>query len=235
MATLEELLGISKNEVPVQFPSYEEMNNRAFANSVRERDNSYSAYSAPQTNYYEDRAYAPVHSIVEQRGYDVRRMQEPPAQADDRQYGYQNYRSYANPAYQTEDRRKNLYEYARGDNDFPSERELMDRLSAGSTAVLPREHVQENLQRTSEFHPVKGNVKSESAKKARLNLKAKILFGVYLAVIVVVAVLVIVNADNLNNGRATTPSSSYAVADAAHISEETAINYSYGAQDFIIK
>ncbi len=90
----------------------------------------------------------------------------------------------------------------------------------------------ENVERVSIFTNVKSEHKKETSKRAKLSTKGKILFAVYFAVVILVAVLIIVNAGDLNRGTATTPSSSVSgvVGDApqSHILADYAIDCEYG-------
>ncbi len=271
--TLDELLGrntrTANDETIERFPSYED-----FSSHTRNQEPSYDQqerqnftvrqYSAPR-NPEQEREYAASRPYVAPRSneyqagsydfYDVvqnrrtARVAEPIAQNAEQDYGYANYQAYANPAYQTAERRQNLYEFTRNDHDRLSDDELYEKLSSTSApsqtafapraaapvqrAAAPMQRANSSVERTSEFSAVRPSYKSQSAKKSRLNTKGKILLAVYVAVIVLVAVLVIINARDINKGDAVTPTSSVgAYASAAIESNSTeigVIQYGYDA------
>lgn len=250
--TLDELLGMNtktQDEVTYDsFPQYAQFNDyrngrgrTVRADNEQARFNGYTVvqsnprseenirayeasrpYEIPRTSEYQSNA---------DRGFEqMRRRSEAPVRNTD--YGYNEYSSFA--PVETRERESSFHDFARKDNDRPSDRELFDRLSATSTMNAPSTRVEENYENTSSFAPAKKSYKSESAKKMRLNTKAKVLLAVYFAVIILVAVLIIVNAGNLNNGTATTPSSSITgvVSDSAiesHISDASSIDFDYEA------
>ncbi len=247
--TLDELLGMNtksrKDETVIdRFPSYDDFARRTRRQS--EEDSSFNTYiPAPRSNG--------ARSVEFMREHEASRPYSRPMQSEyqNLDYGFEAMRArreaqavqtierpvFAEPACQ-EESVNTLYEYARQDKERPSDRELYDRLASTSTAVV-RPTIQET-QRTSEFSHIKTKQKSESQKKARLNTKGKILLGVYVAVIILVAVLIIVNAGDLNSGSATTPSSSIsgvvnADANASNIAAVPEIEFNHGTYNFHIK
>lgn len=257
--TLDELLGMnttkSQDEVTYDsFPQYDQYNDyrngrgrTVRADGGERRFNGYTVVQngSPRSeesirSYEASRPYEIPRNSEYQSGADrgfeqMRRRSEAPVR-NSSDYGYKEYASFA----PVETRENSLHDFARKDNDRPSDRELFDRLSASSAmTATPSARVEENYEKTSTFAPAKKTYKSESSKKARLNTKAKVLLAVYFAVIILVAVLIIVNAGNLNNGTATTPSSSITgvvqdSAVASHISDASSIDFDYGAS-FLIK
>lgn len=246
--TLDELLGMntSKNqneETIDRFPSYDDYNsNRGRSVRANDEERRFNGYTVVQSGsprseekmraYEASRPYEAPRSSEYQnydRGFEqMRRRSDSPVRSG-ASYGY-------NDAYAPVEKRDSFHDFARNDNDRPSDRELYDRLSATGTMARPAE--ENTYEKTSAFTPAKKSYKSESSKKARLNTKAKILLAVYFAVIILVAVLIIVNAGNLNNGTATTPSSSITGVvseSASHISDASSINFDYGASFDIIK
>ena len=247
--TLDELLGMNtktrNDEQPIdRFPSYDDFSRRTRA--VQSEDySSYNGFtSAPQSSG--------ARSVEFMREHEAARPYTRPSQSEyqNYNYGFDTLRSrrevpvqatYVEPVRQ-EESVDTLYGYARADKDRPSDRELYDRLaSSGSTASMaqPVER-EESAPRTSIFTHIKTKQHSETQKKARLNTKGKILLGVYIAVIILVAVLIIVNAGDLNNGSATTPSSSIsgvvsADANTSNIVEVPEINFNYGTHTIQIK
>ncbi len=264
--TLDELLGrntrTANDETIERFPSYEDFSSRTRSQepsydqqerqnfTVRqysvprtpEQEREYAAsrpYVAPRSNEYQAGSYDIYDVVQNRRGA---RAAEPIAQNAEQDYGYANYQAYANPAYQTAERRQNLYEFTRNDHDRLSDDELYEKLSSTSApsatafaqrAAAPVKRASSSAQRTSEFSAVKPAYKSQSAKKSRLNTKGKILLAVYVAVIVLVAVLVIINARDINKGDAVTPTSSVGAYASTVIESNSAeidvIQYGYDA------
>lgn len=258
--TLDELLGrntTNNTETIERFPSYEDFrssrsngtqsttrgDDRARYNfdmrpaqAPRTEDSvrSYEAsrpYVAPQVTEYQTRDYA---------FYDTLRASRTAQRNDvDNEYGYANYEKYAKPSYKTPEKIQNLYEFTAKDNDRLSDAELLNKLShtdesrrpifdrANNATVATQQSgiISRKVEKTEE--------KSVEKKRARLNTKGKIILGVYLAVIVLVAVLIIVNANKINNGTSTTPSANFmneasvAYADSVNISEAMQIDSRY--------
>ncbi len=244
--TLDELLGMntSKNqneETIDRFPSYDDYNsNRGRSVRANDEERRFNGYTVVQSGsprseekmraYEASRPYEAPRSSEYQnydRGFEQMRRRSDAPVRNGASYGYSD-------AYAPAEKRDSFHDFAKNDSDRPSDRELYDRLSASGTMARPAE----DYEKTSTFTPAKKSYKSESSKKARLNTKAKILLAVYFAVIILVAVLIIVNAGNLNNGTATTPSSSITGVvseSASHISDASSINFDYGASFDIIK
>ena len=215
--TLDELLGMNtktrNDEQPIdRFPSYDDFarRTRSFQSDDRTSYNGFT--SAPQSSG--------ARSVEFLREHEAARPYTRPSQNEYQNYDYnldslRNRRqapvatTYVEPI-AVEESVDTLYSYARADKDRPTDRELYDRLSSSGNLVSGAKPVEreERAQRTSVFTHVKTKQSSDTQKKARLNTKGKVLLGVYVAVIILVAVLIIVNAGDLNNGSATTPSSS---------------------------
>ena len=215
--TLDELLGMNtktrNDEQPIdRFPSYDDFarRTRSFQSDDRTSYNGFT--SAPQSSG--------ARSVEFLREHEAARPYTRPSQNEYQNYDYnldslRNRRqapvatTYVEPI-AVEESVDTLYSYARADKDRPTDRELYDRLSSSGNLVSGAKPVEreERAQRTSVFTRVKTKQSSDTQKKARLNTKGKVLLGVYVAVIILVAVLIIVNAGDLNNGSATTPSSS---------------------------
>lgn len=246
--TLDELLGMNTrtktdSEPMDRFPSYDDFVTRTRSRQNEDRPTYNGFNPAPQSNS--------ARSVELLREYEATRPYSRPTQSEYQNFDYNidNLRSRRQAqAVQTVERPvyvepvqesvNTLYEYALQDTERPSDRELFDRL-ASTSAPLP---AQKESTITSKFTPVKTKQKGDTQKKARLNTKGKILLGVYVAVIILVAVLIIVNAGDLNSGSATTPSSSIsgvvtadATTNASHNLASTEINLNHGAFDFYIK
>ena len=247
--TLDELLGMNtktrNDEQPIdRFPSFDDFSRRP--RSIQNDDHSsYNGFtSTPQSSG--------ARSVEFIREYEATRPYTRPNQNEYQNYehGFDTLRArreapiattYVEPVVEAESV-DTLYGYARADKDRPSDRELYDRLASTGSAVRTAQPVEreENAQRTSIFTHIKTKQHSETEKKARLNTKGKILLGVYIAVILLVAVLIIVNAGDLNNGSATTPSSSIsgvvsADTNSSNIIDVPEINFNYGTHTFQIK
>ncbi len=247
--TLDELLGMNtrtrNDDQPIErFPSYDDFSRRTRSFQNEERS-SYNGFTpAPMSNS--------ARSVEFMREHEAARPYTRPMQSEYQNfdYNFDAMRSRREAPVQTmerpvftaepvrEEENFNLYEYARQDTERPSDRELYDRLASTSTVAMPTQRVEKQNRRVSEV--AKPKYKSEEQKKARLNTKGKILLGVYVAVIILVAVLIIVNAGDLNSGSATTPSSSIsgvvsADANASNIAEVPEIEYNHGTFNFYIK
>ena len=247
--TLDELLGMNtrtrNDEQSIEsFPTFDDFSRR---NRSPQNDsfNSYNGFtSAPQSSG--------VRSVEFVREYEASRPYTRPSQSEyqNYEYNFDSIRSrreapvattYVEPV-RVEESVDTLYGYARADKERPSDRELYDRLASTGTAVRTAQPVEkeESVVRTSIFTHIKTKQQDETQKKARLNTKGKILLGVYIAVIILVAVLIIVNAGDLNNGSATTPSSSIsgvvsADTNSSNIVEVPEINFNYGTHTYQIK
>ena len=246
---LDELLGMNtktrNDEQPIdRFPSYDDFarRTRSFQSDDRTSYNGFT--SAPQSSG--------ARSVEFLREHEAARPYTRPSQSE-----YQNYEynldslrarrqapvatTYVEPI-AVEESVDTLYSYARADKDRPTDRELYDRLSSSGNLVSGAKPVEreERAQRTSVFTRVKTKQSSDTQKKARLNTKGKVLLGVYVAVIILVAVLIIVNAGDLNNGSATTPSSSIsgvvsADTTSSNIISVPEIQFNNGTHTFFIK
>jgi hypothetical protein len=247
--TLDELLGMNtrtrNDEQSIEsFPTFDDFSRR---NRPVQNDsfNSYNGFtSAPQSSG--------VRSVEFVREHEASRPYTRPSQNEyqNYEYGFDSLRArreapvattYVEPV-RVEESVDTLYGYARADKERPSDRELYDRLASTGTAVRTAQPVEkeESAHRTSIFTHIKTKQQSDTQKRARLNTKGKILLGVYIAVIILVAVLIIVNAGDLNNGSATTPSSSIsgvvsADTNSSNIVEVPEINFNYGTHTFQIK
>lgn len=73
----------------------------------------------------------------------------------------------------------------------------------------------------------KRKTSANKKQRARLNTKGKIILGVYLAVIALVASLIIVNATKINQGKAVTPTSEVKATQQANITESFEIDSRY--------
>lgn len=247
--TLDELLGMNtktrNDEQPIdRFPSYDDFarRTRSFQSDDRTSYNGFT--SAPQSSG--------ARSVEFLREHEAARPYTRPSQNEYQNYDYnldslRNRRqapvatTYVEPI-AVEESVDTLYSYARADKDRPTDRELYDRLSSSGNLVSGAKPVEreERAQRTSVFTRVKTKQSSDTQKKARLNTKGKVLLGVYVAVIILVAVLIIVNAGDLNNGSATTPSSSIsgvvsADTTSSNIISVPEIQFNNGTHTFFIK
>ena len=247
--TLDELLGMNtktrNDEQPIdRFPSYDDFarRTRSFQSDDRTSYNGFT--SAPQSSG--------ARSVEFLREHEAARPYTRPRQNEYQNYDYnldslRNRRqapvatTYVEPI-AVEESVDTLYSYARADKDRPTDRELYDRLSSSGNLVSGAKPVEreERAQRTSVFTHVKTKQSSDTQKKARLNTKGKVLLGVYVAVIILVAVLIIVNAGDLNNGSATTPSSSIsgvvsADTTSSNIISVPEIQFNNGTHTFFIK
>ena len=246
--TLDELLGMNtktrNDEQPIdRFPSYDDFARRTRSYSNDERSSYNGFTSVPQSSS--------GRSVEFLREHEAARPYARPTQNEYQNfdYSFENLRTrreapvatYVEPV-QVEESVDTLYSYARADKERPSDRELYDRLASSGNAVSVAKPVEreESTQKTSIFTHIKTKQSADTQKKARLNTKGKILLGVYVAVIILVAVLIIVNAGDLNNGSATTPSSSIsgvvsADTNSSNIIDVPEINFNYGTHTFQIK
>lgn len=235
--TLDELLGRNTQTVqnPVdRFPSYEEFqSNRAYgatqnrttqnnmrynfdvapASEIRTEDSVRAfeqsrPYVAPRASEYQTQEYAFYDNLRPSRYSNVMPVQQQaqvqPMQAEQTLQMPSmsqpvDYVSYTAPRQSTQ----NLYEFTANDQERLSEEELYNRLAhtdaaydaqPAKTGVFARK-----AQRTQN--------QTQEKTRGRLNTKGKVILGVYLAVIALVASLIIVNASKINNGKAVAPSS----------------------------
>ncbi len=224
--TLDELLGRNTQSVSTQsttqFPSYEDFkssrntyaqNNNREQNSVRynfdmapaqaprsvESVRNYEAnrpYVTPQSSEYQTREY-PFYDNLRANSVAQPVQYQAPVQ------------TYEQPQYvemPVAQQSESYYEFNAHDSERLSEQELYDRLTYSSATPAMG---QEQKTRTSIFarRAEKTQDVSEQKQRAKLNTKGKIILGVYLAVIALVASLIIVNATRINDGKAVTPTS----------------------------
>ncbi len=253
--TLDELLGRNTREVTngsvESFPSYEDFktsranqyaqaqpvqNTRynfdmAPAREVRSTESvrNYEAsrpYVAPQAVEYQQREY-PFYDNLQQRAQyaPVQYQEQAPVQTYDQvQYAQPQVRQDA-PA------RQGFYEFTAQDTDRASDQELYARLAHTDMSNTPvfEDSAQQAVQRTGLFarKVQKTQNVSEQRQRGRLNTKGKIILGVYLAVIALVASLIIVNATKINQGKAVTPTSQIKASQEANNTESFAIDSQY--------
>lgn len=253
--TLDELLGRNTREVASgnveSFPSYEDFktsranqytqaqpvqNSRynfdmAPAREVRSTESvrNYEAsrpYVAPQAVEYQQREY-PFYDSLQQRAQyaPVQYQEQVPVQTYDQvQYAEPQVRQSA-PAHQ------GFYEFTAQDTERASDQELYARLAHNEMSNTPvfEDSAQQAVGRTGLFarKAQKTQNVSEQKQRARLNTKGKIILGVYLAVIALVASLIIVNATKINQGKAVTPTSQIKASQEANNTESFAIDSQY--------
>ena len=253
--TLDELLGRNTREAvqnsTAAFPSYEDfktsrMNqapqaqptqavrynfDMAPAREVRSTESvrNYEAsrpYVAPQSSEYQNRDY-PIYDSLQQRAQyaPVQYQEQAPVQTYEQvQYAEPQVRQSA-PAHQ------GFYEFTAQDTERASEQELYARLAHTEMSNTPvfEDSAQQAVGRTGLFarKAQKTQNVSEQKQRARLNTKGKIILGVYLAVIALVASLIIVNATKINQGKAVTPTSQIKASQEANKSESFAIDSQY--------
>lgn len=238
--TLDELLGRNTQSVAQQnsverFPSYEDFKSSrntyaqqtepqnvrynfdmapAQAPRSAESVRSYEAtrpYVAPQSSEYQTREYpfydnlranAPAQPVQ----YSAPVQYEQPAYVEPMQYQAPVQNRVAQP--------ENFYEFTAHDTERLSDQELYNRLAGTSNngpvfqdaQVAQKAHTSlfaRRAQRTQDT--------TEERQRGRLNTKGKIILGIYLAVIALVASLIIVNATKINAGKAVTPTSKVGV------------------------
>lgn len=253
--TLDELLGRNTREVASgsveSFPSYEDFktsranqytqaqpvqNSRynfdmAPAREVRSTESvrNYEAsrpYVAPQAVEYQQREYPFFDSLQQRAQYaPVQYQEQAPVQTYEQvQYAEPQVRQSA-PAHQ------GFYEFTAQDPDRASDQELYARLAHTEMSNTPvfEDSAQQAVGRTGLFarKAQKTQNVSEQKQRARLNTKGKIILGVYLAVIALVASLIIVNATKINQGKAVTPTSQIKASQEANNTESFAIDSQY--------
>lgn len=153
-------------------------------------------YVAPQSSEYQTQEYPFYENLRADRAVQQPMQYQAPVQ------------TYEQPQYMqmpvAQPAQESYYEFTANDSERLSEQELYDRLNYTSANVA-----QEQKTRTSIFarKAEKTQDVSEQKQRARLNTKGKIILGVYLAVIALVASLIIVNATRINEGKAVTPAS----------------------------
>ena len=228
--TLDELLGrntqSAQQESVERFPSYEDFIARKNVNqypqanaqqNVRynfdmapaqaprsvESVRNYEAsrpYVAPQSSEYQTRDY-PFYDNLRQ---DRIQYQQPVQTVD--------YSAYAQPVQRVEQMPKehhDFYDFTAQDSERLSDHELYERLAHTNMQQGPVFEEQSQQARTGLFARKAQRTQdmSEQKQRGRLNTKGKIILGVYIAVIALVASLIIVNATKINQGKALTPTS----------------------------
>ena len=253
--TLDELLGRNTREVASgsveSFPSYEDFktsranqytqaqpvqNSRynfdmAPAREVRSTESvrNYEAsrpYVAPQAVEYQQREYPFFDSLQQRAQYaPVQYQEQAPGQTDEQVPCDETRVRQGAPAHQ------GFYEFTAQDTDRASDQELYARLAHTEMSNTPvfEDSAQQAVGRTGLFarKAQKTQNVSEQKQRARLNTKGKIILGVYLAVIALVASLIIVNATKINQGKAVTPTSQIKASQEANNTESFAIDSQY--------
>ena len=254
--TLDELLGrntqSASQESVERFPSYEDFKARNSANQYTQQ----SAQQGYRYNFDMAPAQAP-RSVESVRNYEASRPYVAPQSCEyqTRDYPfYENLRQGRNEAYQAQpvdyaqysapvarveqmpaqapvQTNYGFYDFTAQDAERLSEQELFDKLahtSARNDGPVFEEQAQ--AQRTGIFARKAQKVQNagEQKQRARLNTKGKVILGVYLAVIAIVASLIIVNATKINQGKAVTPTSkTQASVQSANNTESFGIDSNY--------
>ena len=238
--TLDELLGRNTQSVAQQnsverFPSYEDFKSsrNTYAQQTEPQNvrynfdiapaqaprsvesvRSYEAnrpYVAPQSSEYQTREY-PFYDNLRANAPAQPVQYSAPVQYD--QTAYVEPMQYQAPVQTRVAQPENFYEFTAHDTERLSDQELYNRLAGTSkngpvfqdAQVAQKAHTSlfaRRAQRTQDT--------TEERQRGRLNTKGKIILGVYLAVIALVASLIIVNATKINAGKAVTPTSKVGV------------------------
>lgn len=238
--TLDELLGRNTQSVAQQnsverFPSYEDFKSsrNTYAQQTEPQNarynfdmapaqaprsvesvRSYEAtrpYVAPQSSEYQTREY-PFYDNLRANAPAQPVQYSAPVQYD--QTAYVEPMQYQAPVQTRVAQPENFYEFTAHDAERLSDQELYNRLAGTSqngpafqdAQVAQKAHTSlfaRRAQRTQDT--------TEERQRGRLNTKGKIILGVYLAVIALVASLIIVNATKINAGKAVTPTSKVGV------------------------
>ena len=238
--TLDELLGRNTQSVAQQnsverFPSYEDF--KSSRNTYAQQTNTQNArynfdmapaqaprsvesvrsyeatrpYVAPQSSEYQTREY-PFYDNLRANAPAQPMQYSAPVQYN--QTAYVEPMQYQAPVQTRVAQPENFYEFTAHDAERLSDQELYNRLAGTSqngpvfqdTQVAQKAHTSlfaRRAQRTQDT--------TEERQRGRLNTKGKIILGVYLAVIALVASLIIVNATKINAGKAVTPTSKVGV------------------------
>lgn len=217
--TFEELIGGSRQSQSRErydsFPSFDEYNNRnkvsanysAPIHSLA-NDRSATSYENDNMKRYESVEYDSTFARENQNvNYNIYGMTQ------DQVANYRAQSAYI-PAQRTNnfsqtkpvEEENKFYQYALTDIGVES-RETYDRQLAYTHSSRVDDGV-EVKERLSIFTPVKSEYKKSQSKRAKINAKGKVLFAVFFSIVVLVASLIVVNADKINSGTATTPSSS---------------------------
>lgn len=227
--TLDELLGRNRggaNEPASvdSFPSYDAYTAR------RTENGSPAGYDRPAYNYdFRTRPYEAPRSVESARAYEASRPYEAPrvdeyrpvdySTAFDRraaspresyapETGYAPYPEDVRPARREDAARGGLYEFTVNDAERASSEDLYNRLSGVSPSAQSAQRERAARESYAENYAEKYRAANKARKRPRLGIKAKLLIAAYVAVVVIVSVLIIVNAKPLNDGTAAVPSSS---------------------------
>lgn len=186
-------------------------------------------YVAPQSSEYQTRDYPFYNNLQQRAQYAPVQYQQPvdyqaPAQTYDQV-------QYVQPQVQHAPVHEGFYEFTAQDTERASDQELYARLAHTNMSNAPvfDDSTAQSVQRTGLFarKAQKTQDISDQKQRARLNTKGKIILGVYLAVIALVASLIIVNATKINQGKAVTPTSEVKATQQANITESFEIDSRY--------
>ncbi len=254
--TLDELLGRNTREATqnsaTSFPSYEDFKTSrinqtpsqpvqsarynfdiAPAREIRSAESvrNYEAarpYVAPQSSEYQTREYPFYDSLQQRAQYAPTQYQPTEYQAPVQTYDQVQY---AEPQVQQMPSHQGFYEFTAQDSERASDQELYARLAHSNNANAPvfEDSAVQSSARTGLFarKAQKTQDMTEQKQRARLNTKGKVILGVYLAVIALVASLIIVNATKINQGKAVTPTSEVKASAQANNTESFAIDSRY--------
>ncbi len=253
--TLDELLGrntqSAQQDSVERFPSYEDFKARNSVNqypqanaqqpvrynfdmapaqaprsveSVRNYEAS-RPYVAPQSSEYQTRDYPFYDNLRQDRA-----QYQPTQTVDYAQYAQPAQRVEQMPAPVQREDHHDFYDFTAQDSERLSDQELYERLAHSNMQQGPVFEDRRSAARTGLFARKAQRTQdmSEQKQRGRLNTKGKIILGVYLAVIALVASLIIVNATKINQGKAVTPSSKVeTVAQSANNTESFGIDSNY--------
>ncbi len=131
-----------------------------------------------------------------------------------------------------------LHQFTYNDKDRLSERELMAKLEHSGANVAKinaaPEYFSQNETSSRSLKNVKENKVTEYSaekKKAKLNTKGKVILAVYIAVIILVAVLIIVNAGDINRGTVAAPSSNSIVRTVSSVENNYNSSYNFESDE----
>lgn len=187
-------------------------------------------YVAPQSSEYQTREYPFYDSLQQRAQYAPVQYQSQPYQAPVQTYDQVQY---AEPQVQPmpTSTHQGFYEFTAQDSERASDQELYARLAHTNMSNTPvfEDSAEQTVKRTGLFarKAQKTQDMSEQKQRARLNTKGKIILGVYLAVIALVASLIIVNATKINQGKAVTPTSEVKASAQANNTESFEIDSKY--------
>jgi len=198
------------NEVK-QFPSYEEFKSRNSAskssslNDYFAKQETISSATAQSVNYTQSTSYQTPKTSEFVGNYD----------RFDENMNYIKADSYQDAvAVDKEMTPGSLYEFCQKDYDRKSSEELFEKLAhtqdkTKSGIVFSDAAQAPTRLRFSERRALKQEGQVASKVRSKLNVKGKIILGVYVAVVLVSAILIIVNAKKINNGENLVPSGSF--------------------------